>query len=249
MQEFSIDIYPPFTYSANHKHDCWEITLCLQGDGVFEINNEFYPYKPGFITCIPPGFMHRQIDKDTFSNICISAPSFLSNRIKENRVYCFQDDSNKSIETLMNLCHRVYQIKDANHENITDSLYMTIEHMLHSWNQSSAENINVEKLINKMISSFNDPELSLKTLLSESDYCNDHIRRIFKRETGMTPLSYLTTLRLNYAERLMSGMNSYSYSINDISLMSGFYDARYFSRIFKKRNNKTPSEYMRENMK
>lgn len=249
MSEFNIDFFPPVSSGTNHNHDLWEIALCLQGTGNYIINNEKIPYTPGFIICVPPGIYHQQFTDETFTNICIISPSFILDRSKENRVYFFQDDSSKSIETLMLMCHRVFLIKDANYENIVASLYKSIEHVLFSWHQNTPDNVEVEVLINKLIGSFNDPELALNSFFSESVYCNDHLRRIFKQETGKTPHSYLTDLRLNYAERLLAENKSQRYSINDISLMSGFYDSRYFSRLFKKKNGKTPSEFIRETSK
>ena len=56
----------------------------------------------------------------------------------------------------------------------------------------------------------------------------------------MTPLEYLKELRFRKAaEMLQEG----SHSISQIAWATGFNDSHYFSRAFKQRFGKTPSEY------
>ena len=57
--------------------------------------------------------------------------------------------------------------------------------------------------------------------------------RVFKHLKGTSPIEYLIGLRIEHACYLLQ--NS-SYSITDISAMSGFSDSNYFTRVFK---NKT----------
>ena len=239
-------LYPQTVSCHTHLHDNWEIALNRKGKGYIMVEDEVYPYKEGTITCTPPNVPHSKHTKSSYGDVCIYASSFVLGRDKTNKVYIFQDDTEKSIETLINMTHRIYQKNDSNAENILDSLYRSIEHILLSWYQHSPKNVEVEKLLDKLNNQFNDPELSINKIISESVYCGDHLRRIFKNETGMTPGLYLSDLRINYAQRLLKENKSLNYSINDICLMSGFYDSRYFSRIFKKKTNKTPSEFVRD---
>ncbi|MCH3127484.1 helix-turn-helix transcriptional regulator, partial [Listeria monocytogenes] len=73
---------------------------------------------------------------------------------------------------------------------------------------------------------------------------NDHVRRRFKKATGQTPGEYLAELRMDYAKKLIAGNQTLHYSIAEIGMMSGYYDSHYFSRVFKKKNGMTPSEFM-----
>ena len=62
----------------------------------------------------------------------------------------------------------------------------------------------------------------------------------FKQETGGNFIEYLTEVRLRNARELLkdSGL-----SIKEICAESGYSDPNYFSRIFKKYEGVTPSEF------
>ncbi len=62
----------------------------------------------------------------------------------------------------------------------------------------------------------------------------------FKEETGVNFIDYLTNIRINKAKELLEDPRL---SIKEICNLSGYSDPNYFSRIFKKIENLTPSEY------
>lgn len=81
-------------------------------------------------------------------------------------------------------------------------------------------------------------KISKSLFISESK-----IRKIFKEETGVTVGRYVDDLIFLKAKRLLGQKE---YSIRDISLKLGFCDQFYFSRRFKEKYGKTPSEYRKE---
>lgn len=73
----------------------------------------------------------------------------------------------------------------------------------------------------------------------------DYVRKLFKKETGLTPHEYLVNARMELARELIaSGMgNRYSnYSVGQIAEACGFAEPLYFSRVFKKNFGISPSE-------
>lgn len=64
----------------------------------------------------------------------------------------------------------------------------------------------------------------------------------FKKETGKTIQGYHTGLKLNLASRLL---RSTMLPVKEISLMLGYQDELYFSRIFRSRMGCSPSAYRR----
>lgn len=63
--------------------------------------------------------------------------------------------------------------------------------------------------------------------------------RSFKRYTGLTPLQYITSIRINKAKELLQVSN---YTIQEIAGIVGYRDPLYFSRIFKKQTGHAPSK-------
>ena len=65
-------------------------------------------------------------------------------------------------------------------------------------------------------------------------------QRNFKQMVNYSPMQYLLTIRMNNAASLLE---STDYSIAEISTIVGYDNPLYFSRLFKKQNRVSPSEY------
>ena len=78
---------------------------------------------------------------------------------------------------------------------------------------------------------------------------SDYVRKLFKKETGLTPHAYLLKERMELASSLISGniTNRYSnYTVSQIAESCGFAEPLYFSRVFKKYFGTPPSEYSKK---
>ena len=69
------------------------------------------------------------------------------------------------------------------------------------------------------------------------------MRRLFQRSCGVTPLGYLTELRLNRAAQLLGCSDRSGLSVIDIARACGYRDALYFSRMFKRKFGVSPIHY------
>lgn len=65
-------------------------------------------------------------------------------------------------------------------------------------------------------------------------------KRRFQQATGMPPLEYVHTLRLEEAKHMLESGNA---SIEAIANEVGYEDAGFFSRLFRRKVNLTPSQY------
>ncbi len=93
--------------------------------------------------------------------------------------------------------------------------------------------------------SFADPEFRVAEVIDNLGYNKDYMRRLFKSEVGKTPTDYLIDRRIANARRLLAGAETRDLSITKVAFMCGFYDANYFTRVFKKETAMLPSEYRR----
>ena len=72
-------------------------------------------------------------------------------------------------------------------------------------------------------------------------YVNEsYLLRTFRRETGVTPLTYHHLVRCSQARALLEGTDL---SISEIGEQVGFVSSSHFSHIFRKQEGCTPSEY------
>ena len=249
MAVLSVGMSPQiFTTTQNHKHDAWEIVLNIEGTGYTQIGEKRYFYEPGTIICQPPNVFHNKSSEEGFRDIYIQLSAFslsgAGDRADKNNVLLLHDDTEKSFETLLFLAHRVFHKKENNHKLLVEALFESMNQLMISWFRQMPEESDIEQLKNRLVHSFTDPELSVRELLTEGPYCHDHLRRGFKQATGQTPVEYLTDLRLNYAKKLLQENHILNYTIAEIGAMAGYYDSRYFARVFKKKMGATPYEYL-----
>lgn len=74
--------------------------------------------------------------------------------------------------------------------------------------------------------------------ISKSECC-----RCFKRSIGISPFEYLMQYRVYAAAVQMQRFNPETDSMQSISVNTGFHNASYFNKIFKKYLGTTPSKY------
>lgn len=82
--------------------------------------------------------------------------------------------------------------------------------------------------------------LSITELAKLINVCNDYFIRIFKKEHGQTPSSYIINFRITEALNLLY---ENKYSISDIAALTGFSSAGYFTKIFKEKLGVSPLKY------
>ena len=86
-------------------------------------------------------------------------------------------------------------------------------------------------------------EVSLSVLAEEFHLSVQYISQLFKSEIGVNFLAYLTNIRMEQAKKLLL---TTSLSIAEVSEQSGYGDYRVFTKVFKKSEGVTPSQYRRD---
>ena len=82
--------------------------------------------------------------------------------------------------------------------------------------------------------------ISLATLSSLCRFSTSRFSHVFKEVTGTSAIKYINDLRMSKATMLL---NTSNLSISEIAVKVGFYDAAYFSRIYKLNCGISPSDY------
>ncbi|MBE6367442.1 MAG: helix-turn-helix domain-containing protein [Lentisphaerae bacterium] len=88
--------------------------------------------------------------------------------------------------------------------------------------------------------------ISLDELLKLTGMSRATLMRHFHAAFGVTPIAYLRRVRLKNAAHLL--VNS-EYTLQEISLKTGFFSDSYFFREFRRSYGATPNEYRRNNAK
>ncbi|HYF50343.1 MAG TPA: AraC family transcriptional regulator [Planctomycetota bacterium] len=82
---------------------------------------------------------------------------------------------------------------------------------------------------------------SLSEMAEHAGMSPAHLAVVFKQDTGLTPLEYMTGLRIEEAARRLRAPGEVS--VTDVALELGFSSSQYFSLVFKKVKGCTPTEF------
>ena len=84
--------------------------------------------------------------------------------------------------------------------------------------------------------------IALAPLARQCGMTRDHLARVFRRETGVTPLAYYQRRRIQVAASQLLRQDR---AITEIAHALGFTDSAHFSRNFRQFQGETPREYRR----
>lgn len=83
-------------------------------------------------------------------------------------------------------------------------------------------------------------DLSLKALAEYLNVNASYLSNLFRKETGVTLTTYVNQKRMEYAAWMLS---STAFPISTIAQYCGILDDNYFSKLFKKQYNITPTQF------
>ena len=114
-----------------------------------------------------------------------------------------------------------------------------------SWHREAHTNA-PKKMEISQVKSFLDEhykeKLSLESVASHFFIDKHYLARLFKEQYGVTLVTYLQQVRITHAKRMLRFTDK---SIEQIGLECGIGELNYFSRVFKKLEGVSPSEFRR----
>ena len=145
-----------------------------------------------------------------------------------------------------------YLLKPCNDEELANALYEAVrildgeqrvitEESEHSYNDNAnGKLILIADEIKKYIEKHYKEELGIQDVAELFNYSEAYFCKIFRQCFDKSFTTYLMEYRLKKAKELMMDLR---YSIKDIGAEVGYRDSNYFSKIFKKAEGMTPTEF------
>lgn len=87
---------------------------------------------------------------------------------------------------------------------------------------------------------FSNPQLNVKTIAERLQCSADYLSHLFHRETGEKLIHYIQRIRIEGARLALQTTPLY---VSEIAFASGFADAAYFARVFKRHTGVSPQEF------
>jgi AraC-like DNA-binding protein len=85
------------------------------------------------------------------------------------------------------------------------------------------------------------PEIS--GLAQLADVSESHLRKLFLKDTGLSPLAFVHQLKVEQAKKLLVLGDG---RVSDVAFQLGFADANYFTRLFKAKTGFSPLQYRKQ---
>lgn len=244
-----------------HWHRQWELIHVIEGSMSFVIDQTEYRAQTGDVVLINSGILHgctpesgiyqcmvfdlRALFRGSEQVKKYLRPFYRQQMIpqvffsaQKHPVFCQQAaqllsafrDSPRSAELLVlgGICALFGHILDQ-------SLYTTGQEQI-----QSADTVQALKRVLEYIEQHFQSEITLKTLSDVAAMNPNYFCVYFKRLTGSTPMEYLTLFRIEHAAVLLLGADI---SVVQAALDSGYNDASYFIRMFKRHKGVTPKQY------
>ncbi len=226
-----------------HSHDHWELIYCTGGEGTFQLESgTTINFHQGEAVAIPPKERHMNSGSNGFTNIHLTMadPAF-----PYKSAFMVDDDSERHMQIAFAQAKFYYLSDIRRQELVLAALGELISSYMIVFRDNREFSEPVEQIRNSIIRNFSDSDFELDRELRQMPFNYDYLRKLFQKEMGLTPLKYMTDLRMKKAKSMLSAM-SREYTMVEIAEGCGFGDALYFSRVFKKYFGYSPTEFMKK---
>jgi YesN/AraC family two-component response regulator len=249
------------TETQYHNHDFIELSIIIDGFVEYNIEKECMMINKGDILLFNPGVYHREfITEDSdLHELHIGITNFRLEGFKKNFILT-KDNSpvirlKKHAVEFFNCCNDIIEEQKNNalgYDLVLKALVMKLLVILlrethfkesvkntvkYSFESTDKQNL-VKSIINFMNENYMN-EISLDKIAKNMYLSPVYISKIFKEETGDSPINYLIKIRLEKAKALLE-MERLPVKLAAKSV--GYDDAYYFSKLFKKYYGISPSK-------
>lgn len=240
-----------------HRHDdVLELLYIMKGEGQYIIAGRKYIVQPGNLIICNAGVLHGEMpfSKQTLQSYCCVLRGLALAGLPQNTLspsnrnpVIFFSENRAAIEHILLALHQLNTLPDADQyvcKMLSDALLNLVAAKLYKRQQPNALlHKNSEEFIQTITQyldeHFMEP-LCLPELGARFHISHYYLSRIFKAETGLSPMKYVIYRKIGESQNLL--MNT-DLPIGTISEQLGFNDNCYFSSIFKKYIGLTPSQY------
>jgi AraC-like DNA-binding protein len=238
-----------------------ELILVTGGKGRIIIEKKSYQAKKGMLFYLCPDVPHS-IEKDVEEPICFLSVHFSYARVSFNdnkwdikkvaemlplrpgqelRDYYY-------VEEIFKKAVYSWNAKQPGYEFITKTflqqLLIAIYQNITKQSRNYSTTLKVEKIIQYLHQNINNT-VTLTELSEMVQLSSTYLSRAFKETTGYSVIEFFNKMKIDKAKELIIEGNK---RVKEVALALGFTDEFYFSRIFKRIEGISPSEYYSKNV-
>lgn len=248
-----------------HTHDFLEISIVLEGQANYTIEEQEFQLNAGQIMLFNPGTHHGEEQRTgTYSHqLHIGLTNISLDGLKRNHL--------PTKKAILNLGEYQWEfldkawrlVKEYSEEQpefqlmvkalIIEMLVLILRSLekVQDNTVTLALSKNAKRkqyLVNHAIyylENHHTQEITLEQLADTLYVSPTYLSKVFKESTGMSPINYLIQVRLKHAKELLANEQL---TIREISQAVGYQDAYHFSKLFKKYYGVSPSQLAKKSL-
>ncbi len=231
--------------SALHTHQNYKLIYCSGGGGRIQFEAEAYPYAQGDLLVIQPEVLHVNIPSRDFNGIYLSVDVL---PLKVERLLIIPDTESLALAECLKQIDYFYQQEVFHKDNVLQSYAGLLTNLISALGSMKKISPVIERLKDAILHNFPDASYDLNARFAqEHKYNENYLKKLFKKEVGVSPQQYLINVRLSHAVKLLSEHNQEEpLSVSHISYACGYDDPLYFSRSFKTRYGSSPKAFYQD---
>jgi len=228
--------------STTHVHEEFEIYYMKEGRCTYHIGEQIYKVLPGDVILIPGNTTHRT----TYGGVAHTrllvncSDNYIPKAVLERLAGIGHLYRNRKVisqlEELFAKIEYEYSHADTLSEEVlkcfTAELMFVILRHKNEHEKASREENNFILTVQEYIQNNYMNDVRLSVLAEQLSVSQEHLSRVFKKETGIGFKEYLTGFRLQKAEEMLK--HETGRAVSEVAYACGFSDGNYFSYIFKK---------------
>ncbi len=246
-----------------HSHDYVEMSFILSGEGKYRFDEGVVNVKEGDLLIFNPGVKHQALVAADYDNpateffigagdiriagatentIPVPGGGHIIHTTGELRQKLFKICSSMEAEKASLKTGRYFMMKSY----LMQIILLVVRDQCEPMEKATGyafESVNKKYVVEQMVNYFEDhydEKISLDQIAENMYLSPFYISKIFKSETGDTPIRHLINIRLEKAKELLE--NGYEGNIQEVAASVGYDDAYHFSKLFKKHFGISPSQ-------
>ncbi len=228
-------------FSTDRTAVCYEFEYIMENGGTSFVNEKPYPNVKNMLLCIKPGMVRHTIFplKCLFIKFTTESADIIKCIEKIDTVIMLNNSD--KVYGLFTELLTLYNTEDA--ELLIFSKFTELLYILNEESRVFG-NSTVEKAKAYMNENYAQ-KLTVENIAEYVHFNPVYFQRIFKKETGKTPIEYIIDIRIDNAKKQLHFTDK---TVGEISLDCGFESQAYFGKVFKKKTGMSAKTFRKINM-
>lgn len=222
---------------SRHSHPCVELMYFVEGQGGLEVERRRMSVAPYDVVVYPANWAHQEAETAARRREIFCLWIFLPELSLTGPIQLHDRDG--GLGRLFQEIHRESKRDRPEPLILEYEMKLLLTMLLRNQSEAQSQDGALSDALQYIHSHYAEP-ITLDRLAALEHISKSYLSRLFKRQTGQTVISYINSLRVETAKRLLTATRA---NVDEIAGQVGFESPKYFYRVFRALTGSTPREF------